>query len=101
MNAKQQDGAPATAARPSAPVFFKDCVLVDHTGMPLVGTLSGNPAGAPRDIRVRVISARYRDSSPYIGINLRFPLPPNQASNEDAGFGVRYERKFTTAFPCM
>ncbi|AEO70626.1 uncharacterized protein THITE_2092127 [Thermothielavioides terrestris NRRL 8126] len=83
--ANQRAGAPTASAQPSIPVFFKDCVLVHYTGTPLIGTLGGNPARAPQGIQVRVISARYQDSNPYIGINLRFPLPANQASNEEAG----------------
>lgn len=55
---------------------------------PLIG---GKALGVPTDINTSLLLSTTADTNPWMGFQLEFPLGP---SNEDEGFGIRFQRKF-------
>jgi hypothetical protein len=78
-------------------VWSTDCVVFGGGQFaPVIA--SGKTLGSQLSkIRARLISSRpkYRDA--FLGLSLRFPLPEEQRVNEEAGFGVRYNRTLFVA----
>jgi hypothetical protein len=94
MNNTMNSGGPG---QPTHAVWAKQCVVFGGGGgndpsAPIIA--GGNLIGAQASlIRAAAISSRYPHTNPWIGFNLRFPLPFGQATNEARGYGVRYKRK--------
>ncbi|KAK4155741.1 P-loop containing nucleoside triphosphate hydrolase protein [Chaetomidium leptoderma] len=77
--------APASQKSPKFVTWFKDCEVLagSHPADPVI-------AGLNTKIRARLIAFKSPHNDPWLGCSLDFPLPQNQAVNEDAGLGVRY-----------
>lgn len=69
--------------------WAKPCaVLLNDPVGPIVA--SGSALGWPHLIEASLVRVGTRDSNPWMGFTLSFPLPEGQSANDESGFGVRY-----------
>lgn len=86
--------APATQQKvPKLVTWNKDCAVMlgDSETAPIFA--GSRTLGSDAKIQARLTAFKTANCSGWLGFRLNFPLPENQAVNENAGFGVIHHRK--------
>jgi hypothetical protein len=63
----------------------------DHPSKPVIEC--SDILGSKPKVLTQIIAFKRLHAENWLGCKISFPLPKDQVANEDAGFGVRYNRK--------